>query len=260
MKAKGHFQISGNLKAANFPQDVADFYGITVKQTTGTSSFNGIKIISFENQNFYLNQNTPNTDEVSVNFKGQHSILVNDGVHTFLDDEINFNPETFYITPNSRGGPVVNVKGKSYAILGLSTADTHNSAGDHVAWDQIRVMTGDSITADLSTTYTTAAGASVGRFTLQPDKTYEVICALNLNFSGTTGDVSFTLRDDNGNVQPGLSARAFAVTAVSNNVGSNQVSINIVSPSVATRYEIRFGTVTAFTSTGVNSFVRIMEI
>ena len=45
------------------------FYGITVKHTNNTQSFRGIKVISFNNVDFYLGQNFPNTDEVVINLR-----------------------------------------------------------------------------------------------------------------------------------------------------------------------------------------------
>jgi len=46
------------------------FYGMVVKQSDGVASFDGIKVINFETANFYITQNSPNTDEVQVNFRG----------------------------------------------------------------------------------------------------------------------------------------------------------------------------------------------
>jgi len=45
------------------------FYGINVKQTDG-KSYKGINTINFEASSFYVEQNSTNTDEVSVNFRG----------------------------------------------------------------------------------------------------------------------------------------------------------------------------------------------
>jgi len=46
------------------------FYGITVKHSDDSASFRGLNVIAFEVDNFYLTQNSPNTDEVIVNFRG----------------------------------------------------------------------------------------------------------------------------------------------------------------------------------------------
>jgi hypothetical protein len=46
------------------------FYGISVKQSNNAAHFKGINVINFESASFYIEQNTPNTDEVTVNFRG----------------------------------------------------------------------------------------------------------------------------------------------------------------------------------------------
>ena len=46
------------------------FYGITIAETDGTPSFSSIKKINYQTQWFYVEQNSPNTDEVIVNFRG----------------------------------------------------------------------------------------------------------------------------------------------------------------------------------------------
>ena len=45
------------------------FYGITVAETDGIPSFRGLNKLNFNATDFYLEQNTPNTDEVSINFR-----------------------------------------------------------------------------------------------------------------------------------------------------------------------------------------------
>lgn len=46
------------------------FYGITVAETDGSPSFSGITKVNFNANDFYIEQNFPNTDEVVVNFRG----------------------------------------------------------------------------------------------------------------------------------------------------------------------------------------------
>lgn len=46
------------------------FYGITVAETDGTPSYIGINKVNFETTWFYVEQNSLNTDEVVVNFRG----------------------------------------------------------------------------------------------------------------------------------------------------------------------------------------------
>ena len=46
------------------------FYGITVAETDGSPSYSGLNKINFNSNDFYITQNSPNTDEVIVNFRG----------------------------------------------------------------------------------------------------------------------------------------------------------------------------------------------
>jgi hypothetical protein len=55
---------------SQFTISAAQFYGITVAETDGTPSFTRINKLNFESQWFYVEQNAPNTDEVSINFRG----------------------------------------------------------------------------------------------------------------------------------------------------------------------------------------------
>ena len=50
-------------------QDSEKFYGITISETDGSPSFSGINTIKFLSTEFYLTQNSPNTDEVIVNLR-----------------------------------------------------------------------------------------------------------------------------------------------------------------------------------------------
>jgi hypothetical protein len=47
------------------------FYGINVGETDDSPLFAGIDTIKFEFQNFYVTQNSPNTDTAIINFRGQ---------------------------------------------------------------------------------------------------------------------------------------------------------------------------------------------
>lgn len=49
------------------------FYGISVAETDGLPSFRGINKLNFNSVSFYIEQNTPNTDEVIINFRGSTS-------------------------------------------------------------------------------------------------------------------------------------------------------------------------------------------
>jgi hypothetical protein len=46
------------------------FYGITVKHIDDSAAFKGIEVMAFDEDDFYLTQNDPNTDEVIIGFRG----------------------------------------------------------------------------------------------------------------------------------------------------------------------------------------------
>ena len=45
------------------------FYGITVKETDDSQSFSGVNVVAFNDTDFYVTQNSSNTDESIVNFR-----------------------------------------------------------------------------------------------------------------------------------------------------------------------------------------------
>lgn len=70
------------LNEMNLAADEAvsnQFYGVTVAQTDGASSFSNLNKVNFNSDNFYVTQNDPNTDEVIVNFKGGSDAEANTG-------------------------------------------------------------------------------------------------------------------------------------------------------------------------------------
>ncbi len=46
------------------------FYGLNIKLTNNSKKFKNINTLNFEVSNFYLDQNSPNTDEVTIAFRG----------------------------------------------------------------------------------------------------------------------------------------------------------------------------------------------
>jgi hypothetical protein len=302
MKLDGNLQLAGDLKARNFPQEVKDFYGITVKQVRTSDgnihSYSGISLISFNDESFYLEQNTPNTDEVIVNFKGgsgvtAHSALtgliapaddhtqyaladrsrptlwnvkITDGTNIQTDDTVNFNKNDFYVSANLTGQPVINVNNKSAALFFLSTNQVTNlSAGDHLKFDLTGFIIGNSISLDSTTAYTSASGASIGRITLQPNKTYEISAAFRPTFTAATDSVSAQITNDSGVSNP-LGSRMVISPLTSTSLVYNQtVATAIVAPSVATRYELRLLTSTGVTTldgstTIPGSFIKVIEL
>lgn len=142
-------------------QDIGPgFYGIVVKQSDGLQSFEGIKVVSFNTDSFYLEQNAANTDEVMVNFRGtagsgsggvtDHGALTGlaDDDHpqyllrtetppgfygiyvresdgnppTFRNDTIIFDSESFYLHSDSVGKPTVSFRGTASGSGEVNTA------------------------------------------------------------------------------------------------------------------------------------------
>jgi len=110
------------------------FYGITVKHSDDTESFSGINVITFNADDFYLTQNSPNTDEVIVNFRGSagsgggggglSSITVKETDGTppdYATDTLTFDSADFYLTTDSAGKPIVSLRGSEE----LSSTATH---------------------------------------------------------------------------------------------------------------------------------------
>lgn len=145
-------------------QDIGPgFYGITVKQSDGLQSFEGIKVVNFNTDSFYLEQNAANPDEVMVNFRGtagsgsggvtDHGALtgLGDDDHpqyllrtetppgfygiyvresdgnppTFRNDTIIFDSNDFYLHANSVGKPTVSLRGTT----GSGEANTASNVG-----------------------------------------------------------------------------------------------------------------------------------
>ena len=68
------------------------FYGIAVAETDGTGSYKNINTIKFHANDFYINQNSPNTDEAIINLR--HRLTkINESSGT-LNFSANFVPET----------------------------------------------------------------------------------------------------------------------------------------------------------------------
>lgn len=86
------------------------FYGITVGQFSNNPSYRGINTVKFNPASFYVTQNSPNTDEVQINFRGRSSVTIKDGVQTLVDDTVSFNKTDFYLTKDSQGHPEVNLR------------------------------------------------------------------------------------------------------------------------------------------------------
>jgi hypothetical protein len=341
MKLKGHLQVSGNINAANFPQasgegnfygitvkqttdveyftgikvlsfnndsfyisqndpntdevivnfrgtptaetvppqDVADFYGITVKQTSGVESFSGIKVLAFNDDSFYISQNDPNTDEVIINFRGtagsgsgsgvSQNITVTDGVNSHLvEDTLNFSISDFYISTNLSGQPVVNISAPPsyvYSVLlaGLGTNQTTGSeltVGNHVKWDTITAQRGGLIKLNTSAPYTTVAGASVGRFTLTAGRTYSIFTDIQGQTTNGTNDATLAIMTESGVTTGAIVGLRFVSPGSGGTLVGNSTTMAVVTPAVDTRYEVRITAATGLTGIITNSYLYVREL
>lgn len=143
-----------------------------------------------------------------------------------------------------------------YAIASLSASQiTDIAVGDHVKWNQTDALSG--VTLDTTTAYTSAAGASIGRFTLSAGKTYRLRAKLKGTFSGATGRLEYQWATDSG-ATVGRGALALTVTSASNE-GDQQEAIAIVTPASNTLYEVRLTAVTALSLIGLNNSFALVE-
>jgi len=141
------------------------FYGITVKHSNDSQSFRGINVIAFNSNDFYVTQNSPNTDEVVVNFRGSvgsgsgvtdHGALtgLGDDDHTqyllrtetppgfygifvresdgnpptFKKDTLIFDSADFYLHSDSTGKPTVSLRNQSTTQTTTTVISSTNAA------------------------------------------------------------------------------------------------------------------------------------
>ncbi len=84
---------------------------------------------------------------------------------------------------------------REYLRAHMQTNQTANMASnDHVKFDTVNASAGGSVTLDTTTTYTSAAGASVGRFTLAAGKTYRLSGSLQYAAWSNCCSVNATFR------------------------------------------------------------------
>jgi hypothetical protein len=114
---------------------IADkFYGITVKHSNDTESFSGINVVTFNSNDFYITQNSPNTDEVIVNFRGSagsggiSNITVRESDLTppdFATDTVIFDSSYFYLHPTSTDKPSVAIREDNILVSHRADFDIH---------------------------------------------------------------------------------------------------------------------------------------
>jgi hypothetical protein len=134
----------------------------------------------------------------------------------------------------------------------LADQTTNIAANDHIKFDTNQASSGGSISLDTSTTYTTtAAVASVGRFTLIGGKTYLLRGTLpSVDFSTTSGTVTYQWWDATNSTALGSSA-VISTHAISGN-GTGGYAEAVVTPASDILVELRIIAATAVSRIGVN--------
>lgn len=128
------------------------FYGIVVKDTSNTQKFRGINLLNFNFEQFYLTQNTPNTDEAIINVRalgltgpagpagpaGSNTLDISDGVETFNDtDALFFNSDHFYLSKTSTGKPVANLASGYIEIKEAASRSCTSSATNFINMSRV---------------------------------------------------------------------------------------------------------------------------
>jgi hypothetical protein len=159
------------------------------------------------------------------------------------------------------GVPVATGIGKSVVLAGLTADQTTNlTAGtDHVKWNTAITSMGPKISLDTATTYSSSAGPSIGRFTLQAG-TYEIFCAINCSFSSAAGDVQLRIQTDTASQTGAVVALRTLPTSNTGNLSGNGTTMAIVRPASGTRYEVFISAGGTLTTIESESYCRIMEL
>lgn len=108
------------------------FYGITVKHSNNSDSFKGINLVAFDVTDFYVTQNSPNTDEVVVSLRDRDdltsvTVRESDGSPSFATDTIVFDSTDFYLSATSGGKPTVSLRDRT-ALNGATYVHTQTSS------------------------------------------------------------------------------------------------------------------------------------
>ena len=151
---------------------------------------------------------------------------------------------------------IVNQGNNDFMEARLSATQTTNLAvGDHIKWDTVQISgASNNITLDTSTAYTTtAAVASIGRFTLLAGKTYKLTSSLSVD-----GDASLIWYDATAGANISRAARHIPPQNATNVSGSGN-AIGIFTPSVDTLVELRFTLAGSVTNIFVDEAVAIIE-
>ena len=210
-------------------------------------SFSNVRTVTFHSDDFYVTQNSAN--EAIVNSKEVTRVIVGDNSgKSYVTNKIGFNKESFYLTGDSGNNPVVNAKEKSFCVAGLTVfaAPTDIAVNDHIQFTTAYVR-GSNIKANTTSPYTTSTGASLGRFTLQPGRTYFCDAVVRFGFTAATAGVNYYWTNDSGTdlltldgtIAPFSQAALIPTTYGLTNSTSQHHCVAIFTPTVETIIEVR---------------------
>lgn len=114
MEVRGDLDVRGQLSQDGIPAGSGEFY-LKLAHSDGSQSFGGISFIKVAVTDFYLTQNDPNTDEVTLNLRG--AVGGNSTTITFAESEaggfskasdtLKFDSERFYLSTGGDGNPIL---------------------------------------------------------------------------------------------------------------------------------------------------------
>lgn len=143
-----------------------------------------------------------------------------------------------------------------YMLAKMATQQTTNiAAGDHLKVETIVAFRGGDIALDTTTAYvTTAAAASIGRFTLKAGKTYYLRASIPyLLGSGATGLLDACFYDATGSANiAGSFLSMLVATTATNDIGGG-VAEAVFTPTQDSLVELRIITATALTQIGATT-------
>jgi hypothetical protein len=232
---------NGNILTASTSVDIATHLTFT-QTTTAITAVLLNPTITTVNKNIILQNLSTSTQPITISCVGGDSFTIGVGQST----EVTWNGTAWKLLNPTQVFP-------EYVEVLFNVTDTAVSASDHVKYNTIVRRLGNSITPDISTTYTTTANVnSLGRFTLQPNKTYE----LEGDIGDTSGAINSYINyrwwnsDTNTEITSGTGGSNIIGAILSNTNAGRSVAKTTFTPTIATRVELRFQTISGVTTYG----------
>lgn len=257
-------QIGQTVLASGTPATVPDPLTIGTVNVANSLTISGVPVSTGTGvvtlNNLQGNVVVSGTGTINVTTGGQ--IITISGNPSAVPDPINVGTINVSNSLTISGVPVATGTNRSVVLAGLTADQTTNlvAGTDHVKWNTAIVAIGTKISLDTTSAYSTPAGASLGRFTLQPGSTYEIFCDINCLFSSAAGDGQLRIQTDAGVTTGAVVALRTLPTSNTGNLSGNSTTMAIVRPLVATRYEVLISAGGTFSAIESESYCRIMEL